>query len=200
MADLARAGFTSSALATSARRLGAARDALDFAERNFTGTLGLDFHSDIYASLDRPAFAAGPPFLRARIMTKLIARFGGATPVPQLSEIEDLVIRLHGEDDGEDDVSATLGGAVISQGARVVKVWREAGRISPEPMELLPGGAWRLWDERFWVRCAAAEEPVAVRALGADGRAQIIKVLEAPRTSLPAGAVAALPAFLWAAG
>jgi tRNA(Ile)-lysidine synthase len=196
---LETAGISAEALALTARRLGDARDALAFAERLFVASLGLSFANEIFAKLDRGTFDAGPVFLRQKVLSKLIDRFGGASPAPQLSEVEDLVARMQ----REGAVGATLGGAMISAGARHVRVWREAGRLSQPDFTLSPGQE-AVWDRRFLLRLATGyrEDGVAggvtVRALGREAYAAIVPRL-APSRRPPTRAAIALPSF-WAGG
>lgn len=201
LADLAVAGLSAHAFATSARRLNDARDALAYAESVFVASLSLSFGNEVFACFDRRAFENGPVFLRQKLMARLIGRYGGASPDPRLSEIEDLVARM--QRDGAS--SATLGGAQISCGPRAIRVWREAGRLDQAPVELSPG-ARHVWDGRFVLRWRAEmatlspprEAPIVmVKPLGAKGYAAILSRLAA-RSRPPARAAFALPSF-WTA-
>jgi tRNA(Ile)-lysidine synthase len=192
------AGLSSRALATSARRLGDAREALLYAEGRFIATLNLSFGNEVFATLDRRAFGEGPVYLRQKVMAHLIARYGGASPEPQLSEIEALAARL--ERDGK--CAATLGGAMISGGSRFIRVWREAGRLDQMDVKLARGDV-RVWDRRFVLRWSAesaglsqAERSgvITVKPLGAKAYAALM-----PRLARrpPTRAALALPSF-WA--
>ncbi|MEZ5899648.1 MAG: tRNA lysidine(34) synthetase TilS [Hyphomicrobiaceae bacterium] len=191
LSRLSDEGIGADAIATSARRLGEAREAMDYAVARFTETLELSFNDEIYSSLSRSAFDAGPAHLRMRVLAHLISRFGGASPVPQLSEVEDMVKRM--SSDGR--LTATLGGAVVTTTARQVKVWREAGRVDVAPMTLDHSGVWQTWDRRFRVRTRRGVEGVEVGMLGETDRQTLVGPLLDPRCRLPAAAVAALPAF-----
>lgn len=185
LARLEGDGLSAAAIARSARRLRSAQDALKFAEMRYLEEVAVKVDREIYAELDADAFQSGPKLLRQRLLSGLIARFGGATPLPRLSEIEDLVECL--ECGG--DVRATLGGAVVSLGARALRVWREAGRIMGQPLPLQDGEP-TLWDNRFWVSADVngLAPAISVRPLGADGLA-----------GLPAGAKPEAPSrALWA--
>ncbi len=192
------AGFSTNAIAISARRLGEARDALSYAEGAFAASLGLSFGNEVFARFDRAAFENGPAFLRQRVIARLIDRYGGDSPAPQLSEIEDLVARM--QRDGAS--AATLGGAMISAGPRFVRVWREAGRLDRSDISIFPGEE-RVWDRRFLLRRRAADAPkggildvaaVTVRPLGKRGHASLLPRLE-PMRRPPARAAFALPSF-----
>ncbi len=201
LVELAGAGLPPQALATSARRLGDAREALAYAEEQFIASLNISFGNEVFATLDRRAFDAGPAFLRQKVMARLIARFGGVSPEPQLSEIEALSARLL----EEEKCSATLGGAMISIGPRFIRCWREAGRLDHTEIEL-PPRALRIWDNRFALSWSAES---GVRGLQLKGRKSItVKPLGTAaygaishrlRDELrpPARAAAALPSF-WA--
>lgn len=188
LARLADEGISAGALATSARRLRAAREAVDYGLARFTETLALSFNEEIFASLSREAFDEGPEALRARVLARLIGRFGGASLPPQLAEVEDLTARLA----ADKRTTSTLGGAVVSATPREVKIWREPGRIAGAPLTLQPG-VWDVWDKRFRVRSGGVD--VHVRPLGEALRRETVAPLLDPRRPLPAAAVAALPAF-----
>ncbi|MBS0253511.1 MAG: tRNA lysidine(34) synthetase TilS, partial [Proteobacteria bacterium] len=189
------AGLSSEAIATSARRLGEAREALAYAEAQFVAALDLSYGNDVFAKFDRRAFEAGPAFLRQKVLAKLIARYGGASPSPQLFEVEDMVARMQ-----RDTASAaTLGGAMVSSGARFVRVWREVGRLGQSEISLSPGEA-TVWDQRFVVRFSPAQahsaDVVTVKPLGEKGYAAIAARL-VPARKPPTRAAQALPSFWW---
>jgi tRNA(Ile)-lysidine synthase len=190
LARLEQEGLAAPAIARSAQRLRRAEEALQFADSHFAADLEIKVDREIYAELDAQAFQEGPRLLRERLLARLITRFGGSTPPPELSEVEDLVVVL----EGGEAVRATLGGAVVSQGARAIRVWREAGRASAAHLRLkdvLPC----VWDDRFWVSAAGAQAqaPVQVRCLGPEGVAELPD--GARPDDAPARALWALPGF-----
>ncbi len=192
LTELAETGLTPEVLATSARRLGDAREGLAYAEGHFVASLGLSFGNEVFATLDRQAFEAGPAVLRQRVVSRLIRRYGGASPAPRLSEIEDLVARMQREAGSR----ATLGGVMISSGPRFIRVWREAGRLDASEFELKPGKEL-LWDQRFLLKWSgASEDSVIVKPLGETGFAAIVTRLD-PARRPPSRAALGLPAF-WA--
>lgn len=201
LVELTGAGLPPQALTTSARRLGDAREALAYAEEQFIASLNISFGNEIFATLDRRAFDAGPTFLRQKVMARLIARFGGDSPKPQLSEIEALSARLR----EEERCSATLGGAMISIGPRFLQCWREAGRLDHTEIEL-PPQAVRIWDNRFALSWFAengargsqlkGREAITVKPLGTAAYGAIAHRLR-DELRPPARAAAALPSF-WA--
>jgi tRNA(Ile)-lysidine synthase len=187
---LEAAGLPLAALATSARRLGDAEVALRYAEERFAATLDLSFGNEVFAAFNRDAFCEGPSLLRQRLLTRLIARYGGASERPELSEIEDLAARLQAEEKS----TATLGGAMISSGSRFIRIWREAGRLAQSDLVLAPGES-RTWDQRFVVRRAPeAIGPVKVKPLGPENYLKIAGRL-VPGRRPPARAAHALPSF-----
>lgn len=187
---LEAAGISAAALATSARRLGDAEAALRYAEERFTATLDLSFGNEVFAAFDRNAFREGPGLLRQRLLARLVARYGGASERPELSEIEDLAARLQTEDRS----TATLGGAMISSGSRFIRIWREAGRLAQSDLVLAPGES-RTWDQRFIVHSAPEViGPVKVRPLGPENYLKIADRL-VPGRRPPARAAHALPSF-----
>ncbi len=198
--ELEAGGLSPQALATSARRLNDAREALRYGEELFVASLELSFGNEVFARFDRCAFDNGPVFLRQKIMARLIGRYGGASPEPQLSELEDLVARM--QRDGAS--AATLGGAMISCGSRSIRVWREAGRLEKAHVELR-SEATHVWDRRFALRWRAENAElvrlsgapvITVKPLGEKGYAAIMSRL-ARQLRPPARAAWALPSF-WA--
>jgi len=187
---LEAAGIPVSALAMSARRLGEAEAALRYADEGFAATLDLSFGNEVFAVFQRDAFRDGPVLLRQRLLARLIARYGGASEKPALSEIEDLTARLQTEEKS----AATLGGAMVSSGSRFVRVWREAGRLTQSDLVLAPGESG-TWDRRFIVRRAPnAIGAVKVRPLGPENYLMIADRLIRGRRP-PARAAHALPSF-----
>lgn len=195
---LASAGLSPMALERTARRMADAEDGLAYADRAFADHVGLKFNDEIFAAFDRRPFDDAPSILRQRLLHRLIRRFGGDTRDPELSELEDLVTAI----DRGGKSTATLGGAVISCGVRVVRVWREVGRLAAGDVPVQPGPAV-LWDGRFWLtRIGRPEMPVMVRPVGAEGY-RIALTLTAAKPAVnfaaPARAIHALPGF-WVAG
>ncbi len=191
---LADIGISAAALASTARRMQSAREALDYAMAHFEQSLKVDDHAGLYASIDRAAFDAGPPLLCQRILARLIGGFGGATPAPQLAQIEHAVAALK---DGTCS-SLTLGGATVSPGVRTTKVWREVGRLSASPLPLTPGD-FAVWDARFRVGLSAdaawaGSTPIEVRALDRHGLQQV-RAAGHSLADCPARAAYALPGF-----
>jgi tRNA(Ile)-lysidine synthase len=195
MAELADIGLTPQELASSAKRLGAARDALAYAAVAFETSVALALNNEVYASLDRQAFAAGPAYLQQRLLARLIARFGGASPKPRLAEVEALAARL--AEGGK--ASATLGGAIVSAGSRLIRIWREAGRLKSPAIEMAPGTSL-VWDDRFIVSYSADyPKSVTIRPLGSEGYLDLTRQFAHVNNRPPSRAAHALPAF-WSEG
>ena len=190
LARLEGEGLTMAALARSAWRLGAAREAVDYAEAHFQATLALATNDGIYAALDRQALNSGPALLQQRVLARLVSEFGGATPEPELSEVEALVECLK----SETKVVRTLGGAVVSAGPRYVRIFREAGRLDAGALQLEAGQS-AIWDKRFKVALSGdAGRRLQVRALGPEGFATLAPHLDR-RRAVPSRAAYCLPAF-----
>lgn len=184
---LADAHIDAAVLATAARRMRDASDGLRFAARAFVESAGLIIDRNIYARLDRAAFDEAPVILRQMALGDLIARFGGATPPPELSELEALAHRFA----ARAAFTATLGGAVISAGSRYVRVWREVGRIEAQPL-VLHAGLPARWDDRFIVSVEGSSADVIVKPLRLGRGADFV---HAGTKDIPRAALAGLPAF-----
>lgn len=203
---LAALGLSNDKLALSAQRLMRARDALERLTEERIRAL-VDLHGGIYASLDRDAWEAEPEEVRVRMLTRLLDAFGGAAKPAQLSQIEALVSALaRGR-----PIAETLGGCIVSQGRRTLRLYREPGRQALSEL-VLGAGEEVLWDGRFRVRyappraeevgdagggdAAASELPfVVVRPLGLAAYATLRGNL-GPKECPPARAAAGLPS-LW---
>lgn len=195
---LASAGLSPLALERTARRMADAEDGLAYADRAFADHVGLNFNDEIFAAFERRPFDDAPSILRQRLLHRLIRRFGGDTRDPELSELEDLVTAI--ERVGKS--ATTLGGAVMSCGERLVRVWREVGRLAAGDVPVHPGRAV-LWDGRFWMsRMGRPDMTITVRPVGAEGYRKALTstgAKSAPNFAAPARAIHALPGF-WVAG
>ena len=189
-ATLAGLGLTNEKIALSARRLARAQAALDASVRALQRDAALDTHAGAFAGFSYATWSAAPEELRLRLLARLIGAFGGQSEPLRLAPLEALVDRLT----GSEFEGSTLGGAIVCRYGEDVRVLREPGRALLPAITLQPGGS-AVWDGRFRVSAAAeAASPVEVRALGAQGFAELRQQLARPR-GLPAGAAATLPAF-----
>jgi tRNA(Ile)-lysidine synthase len=190
-AALAALGLTNHQIALSARRLERARSALELRVEELLVRARLDLHAGAYASLDRDSFLAAAPELRLRILSRLIAAFGGQAVPVRLAKLEHLLEQLS----RTGFKGATLGGCAVVRHADALWVYREAGRFRPPELFLEPG-AFEIWDRRFRVGVAAKLSAiVSVRPLGGAAFARLRRELP-PDTQLPpARAAVTLPAF-----
>ena len=139
-----------------------------------SATRGLDTHAGAFASFSYAAWRAAPEELRLRLLARLIGAFGGQSEPLRLAPLEALVDRL-AEPEFE---GATLGGAIVCRHGEDVRVLREPGRAPLPAITLQPGGS-AVWDGRFRVSAAPeAAAPVEVRALGAQGFAELRQQLD----------------------
>jgi len=185
---LAAIGLTPEMLALSAERAGRARQALD-AMTSAAEARGLNMNGGAYGSLDRRVLGHEPAEVQVRLLTRLLARFGGAAPRARLVKIERLAERLA----SETGLTATLGGCVVSAAGDDVRVFREPGRGGLPVTPIAPGAAV-VWDGRFSVfrsPSGVGDGPVTVRALGRNGFAGLRHNLK--MESLPSRAGATLP-------
>ncbi|NIO39642.1 MAG: tRNA lysidine(34) synthetase TilS, partial [Burkholderiales bacterium] len=189
--DLEQLGLTNEKIALSAQRLARARAALDLATDKLQEEANLDVHGGAFAEIDAQALLCGAEELRLRLMTRLIAAFGGQAEPARLAKLEALVERLT----QPSFEAATLGGCIVSRHGDKVCIVREPGRISLPEIALEPGNSM-TWDRRFRVWGSPnLHTKLYVRALGAQSFAQLRKQLEG-REDLPrAVAAATLPSF-----
>lgn len=190
-AELAAIGLTNDKIALSARRLERARAALEASADALQAEVRLDLHAGAYASLDLARFRTAAEELRLRLLSRLISAFGGRAEPVRLAKLEQLVARL-----GSDAFKgATLGGTVVVPRRDTLCVFREPGRAGLPELTLEPN-SFAVWDRRFRVGVApGAGGLVAVRALGAQGFAQLRRELGGQAGLPPARAAATLPAF-----
>jgi tRNA(Ile)-lysidine synthase len=189
--ELERLGLTNEKIALSAQRLERARTALDAATDKLQLESNLDVHHGAFADFDAQAFFAAAEELRLRFLARLVSSFGGQEEPARLAKLEALVDRLAqpGFEGG------TLGGCIVFRRGDKICVAREPGRDTLPELALAPGH-FATWDRRF--RVWASPEvfhPLVVRALGANGFAQLRKQLEGGQELPPARAAATLPSF-----
>ena len=191
--SLAALGLTQDKLALSARRLSRARAALNQGTAELEAS-ALNVNAGAFASIDRTAYMAAPEELRLRLLLRVLAAFGGASPSPRLSKVEALLERLA----GTGSLTATLGGCVVRARAGGLRIFREPGRAGLPQFEL-PVGVAAVWDDRFSVEiehvATAAKPPFGAIAVGALGTAAYATLRSEMNDPLPAQAAATLPAF-----
>jgi tRNA(Ile)-lysidine synthase len=167
-------GLTSDMLALSVRRLQRARAALDSVTDNYCAEPEGVVHTDRcgFFRVDREQLSQASEEVFLRVLACCIAAAGGSDePVP-LGKLEPIVDGLRRGKDLEAG-SWTLARALITAAPETIQVEREPGR-QPPPRLSLASGTQALWDGRFAVAVAAGfEGTLEVRALGADGLAEL---------------------------
>ncbi len=198
-ATLAALGLEGAALGRTARRLGLERQMLLGQTRRLAADV-LNGHAGGYGEL-RTSIDAMPdePHL-VRLISRLLAVFGGEAAPARLSQIEALCQRLMVVS-GPPFERMTLGGCLIEveRGQQlVVRAFRETGR-TPLPTHGLKPGQGVYWDQRFYVSVSPHYEyEVEVRPLGQDGIALLAQKSAVSVTShLPRAALLGLPS-VWA--
>lgn len=174
VAARAEIGLEAAALARSARRLQQAQDALN-SETCRLATALIDDHGGAFGEL-----RIGPGQMPAagqlvRLVARLLAVFGGVSPVARLSQIEALCQRLMDSSEVPFE-RLTLGGCLVEVqrgNEMIVRAFRETGRATL-PVQVLAPGQGTYWDKRFYVSLSPRfSRCVLVRALGADGIARL---------------------------
>jgi len=190
-------------LALSARRVAAARAALETAAYELARA-AVDLHQGAWASIDPAALNHAPREVALRLLQSVIGAFGGQPELPVRSQMEDLVERLFSPNPS----TTTLGGVVIdpalslrsapSQKTTVIAIYREPGR-RPLPKVTLEPGQGLFWDRRFYLSVAPEfGQSVRVEALGQAGFAALKRSHPSLRQlPIPSRAAATLPG-LWA--
>jgi tRNA(Ile)-lysidine synthase len=164
-------GLTETMLASSARRLRRAREAVsDLADRYFSPAASV-VHIDPcgFFRLDRARMpAASEIFLR--VLGRCIALAGGSNERVPLAKLETIVAALH---EGGGSGTWTLARAMVTASADAIEVEREPGR-EPLPRLVLRAGGEALWDGRF--RVGVSKDLIGefeVRVLEAQGLAEL---------------------------
>ncbi len=193
---LRKLGLDAPHLALAARRLRRAKDALDLAAREAFSAM-VDVHGGVFATIERGALTRLPEEIGLRVLTKTLKAFVGTSEPPRLSQIEDLLTAL----ETRTRHAQTLGGAMVSAGSRLIRVYREPNRADLGEVLLRPGQSVR-WDGRFLAGLSngpaaaglAARTPITVKPLG---RIKLKGLSRGTRMGpLPARALETLPAFL----
>lgn len=179
-------GLGAPALARAAARIGRASAALDHYAARLVGE-AVSVDALAVARLDRTRYASEPEEVRLRALGRLLSAIGGALMPPATAPLE----ALDGALTAGHPFRRTLGGAVISAGARRVTLFREEGR-GPHAAVPVTAGLDLIWDHRFRVVVESAPEgAIGLAPLGRSGRVAVGAV----RTRHPAAALATLPSF-----
>lgn len=173
-----------------AERAGAARVTLEGAVNQALAKV-VSLHSLGFAYLDRPAFAALPGDVAARLTARLAQVLGGADHAPPAVRADRLAARIAG---GDAFPGASLGRCrfLAEKDGRIL-VCRD-GRGLPDPA-MAETGAVTDWDGRFMIDLAATLAPgTALAPLAAEGWRQIPKDLRRA-SGVPAAVARTLPAL-----
>jgi tRNA(Ile)-lysidine synthase len=139
---LASGAIDAASIAETAARLAEAADAIDAAA---TAMLG-EVDDEGVAWLSGDAFAAAPPEVRLRAVSRLLIAIGGDEYPPRREKVAALAAAML--------VGArfkrTLAGAVVETRGGRFAFWREAGRGGLPTVHLRPGSTV-IWDRRYAV-------------------------------------------------
>lgn len=175
--QLAAVGLTGERLASAAKHLRRAGEALDTAAADLRAhALRIDLAGGVH--LRRAPLIAAPREVRLRVLADAVALAGGSSHPPRFSALEEAetcVARGAGR--------LGLGRAILDAGPAHIRLWREARDI--ESLTLAPGEA-RRWDGRYLVRSSPGAPEVRVGPLGPAARGFSPAALK--------GAIAAAPA------
>jgi hypothetical protein len=128
----------------------------------------LDVNGGAFASVDAKLFASAPEELRVRLMSRVLAMFGGTAPPAELAQVERLVAAM----DRADGTRETLGGCEIRSCRKTIRVFRERGRSEFGTVELGPGQE-AVWDDRFHIRVGQVPDAVTVRVFDKIARERL---------------------------
>lgn len=169
MQALAELGITQAGLAATARRLQRARAALDGMTAG-----ALHNHASVHPAgvcdLSTDLLLDAPDEVVMRVLGRCLTAVGGLTYPPRQSALE----ALHSYLKEGNTRTRTLGGCRISVADARIRIARESGRISLEPVGLVAGERV-VWDGRFKVgyetipAAIQHQESVKVRPLCAEG-------------------------------
>ena len=184
---LAAAGIDATALAETAARLARVADAVDDAvDRLVAASVTVDAFA--VATISGDSFAAAPEEVRFRLIVRLLLAIGGDDYPPRYERLQALLAALL--KDPSTAMKRTLAGVVVERRPRGILLYREAGRDGL-PVLPAPPGFVGLWDRRFRVEVAAdIQRGLVVAALGTARPDGLVRA-----AGVPAGAMAALPAF-----
>lgn len=162
---LAEEGMDAGRLAATASRLGRARQALEQATTQAM-VRAVALHPAGYAVLDAKALAGLADEVSLRLLARLCRTIGGTPYPPRLERLE----RLHAELRAGLSGRRSFAGCVLAPTRSGVVVCREPAAIAG-PLAV-SGGQTVSWDRRFTLTLGGGG-PAVVRALGADGWAEI---------------------------
>lgn len=191
-------GLTRAALARTARRMQAAKSALETAADRLEAS-AVRKRFEVVEEIDHAGVTGEPDEIGVRLLRRLIDRIGGASERPSLSAIEDAHARLF-RSRAALVPAFTLGGTIVERRATTagdrVLIYREPDRGDGLPTLTLAPGQSALWDARIRVSLAAhGEAAVEVGPLGDDWTCLARTHPSLAAIALPAAAMRGLPAF-----
>lgn len=161
MPVLSEAGVSAGMIATSARRLRRASEALNEVTNHEWLRL-VALNRGLAGELPFADWRQLSEDIRVRLLARLLAAFGNAPNSLILSRAETLAERLQ----QPDFPRQTISGCAVERADGLIRAWREAGRAGL-PITTLAPGQTRIWDGRFAVSLApSAPNPVTVQAVG----------------------------------
>ncbi len=186
---LAADGLDAAKLASTARRLGSAADALDALSTRFLGE-GVTCDALGVARIEQTAFRAVPREIGLRAIARILLAIGGEDYPPRFERLAGLFDALI-DFEGKGRFKRTLGGVIAEGRSGQFLFYREAGREGLPTVGLKAGGTV-LWDGRFRVTTGrGATKGLQVGPLGEAGRRQV----GADGLVAPLAALVALPAI-----
>ncbi|MEI7606765.1 MAG: tRNA lysidine(34) synthetase TilS [Rhodospirillaceae bacterium] len=188
-AVLEREGLSSRCLATTARRMGEVRAALETVTSTLLARAAV-LNEAGFLSLDPALLREAPVEIARRALARALATIGGAPHPPRFERLE----RLWAEIATGLVAGRTLAGCRIVPGRDRLLLVREARACAP-PLPLTAGHeVW--WDRRVGLRLDSGPPGLSVAALGEDGWRQVAPhVCPARRSAVPQPARASLAAI-----
>jgi len=194
-------GLNADRLATAARRMARASDALNRATQDLLANAARRDRTG-YCEIGLDEFLHAPDEIALRALGQMLRWVGVPGAAPRLERLEGLYHRLVTE---QSLSGSTLGGCCVdtqvNKNTRRLRVFREA-MAADEVLTLQPGSR-AIWDGRFQValescaKPAVPSSPAVVRRLGDAGWRDIASVVSGTvRRQIPALALPSLPA-LW---
>ena len=180
--QLAALGITAESLSELAAQATQAVHALSCAADDWVA-LHAKAHDAGYCAIPRNTFAGQTKVLQARILGRLLSRYGaGLVPEPaELAHLADWAV--------EGSSRRTLGGAIIAARKAHLLIGREPGRISTAPV-MVPASGEMFWDGRFTVWAKPGSQIIPEFCAGTSPR----------HKDFPAFVQKALPAVIMAGG
>lgn len=196
-------GLSPAAIATSARRLSSARDALDVAVLRILEDERLVRLDDMgFAQIARETWvgtdSALSPFVRLRLLSQIVAAVGGASEPQSLKSMEAIARDLEAAMQEGRSFGATIGRAQLRTAGSGLLIVREEHREPPPPQPMIPGTRL-IWDGRFVLTLHRESPELVLRQLGSEGLKALRDQGVAVPACVPLEAVRVVPS-LWQNG